>query len=179
MALAAFSAGSYSEVLAANWRYDWYLTISIGQIGYQVAIFGRLLLGLYVARTLDLANLAAYRTLLRRVLVVGAAVGLVGNTIFAGGLLSGAHNPWLAFGATVSRRRRPTRADVGLRVGAGVGFSGGEVETSDTSARSDWADGADLVPVPDGLLGSGCSTGSHPGQRSWDGSDLRRSLRSV
>jgi uncharacterized protein len=97
MALAAFSAGSYREALAANWRYDWYLTNSISQIGYQVAIFGRLLLGLYVARTLDLANLAGYRTLLRRVLVVGAAAGLVGNTIFAGGLLSGTDSPSLAF----------------------------------------------------------------------------------
>ncbi len=97
MALAAFSAGTYREVLAANWRYDWYLTNSISQIGYQVAIFGRLLLGLYVARTLDLANLAAHRTLLRRVLVVGAAAGLVGNIIFARGLLSGTHSPSLAF----------------------------------------------------------------------------------
>src|SRR4029077_2909843 len=37
------------------------------------------------------------RTLLRRVLVVGAAAGLVGNTIFAGGLLSDNHSPSLAF----------------------------------------------------------------------------------
>ena len=150
-ALAAFSAGSYREVLAANWRYDWYLTNSISQIGYQVAIFGRLLLGLYVARSLDLANLAADRTLLRRVLVVGAAAGLVGNTIFAGDLLSGTRQSFAGVRAAVSCRRRPARADIGLRVGAGVGFSGGELETRDMSARSDRADGADLVSAPDGL----------------------------
>ena len=97
MALAAFSAGSYREFLAANWRYDWYLTNSISQIGYQVAIFGRLLLGLYVARSLDLGNIAGYRTLLRRVLAVGAAAGLVGNTIFAADLLSSPDRPSLAF----------------------------------------------------------------------------------
>src|SRR5262245_1816148 len=47
MALAAFSSGTFRQFLAANWRYDWYLTLDIGQIGYQVAVFGRLLLGLY------------------------------------------------------------------------------------------------------------------------------------
>ena len=98
IALAAFSHGSYGEVFKANWQYDWYLTLSIGQIDYQVAIFGRLLLGLYVARTLNLANLDEHRTLLRRVLLVGGLVGVVGSTIFAGGLLTGApHDPWLVF----------------------------------------------------------------------------------
>jgi uncharacterized protein len=98
MALAAFSGGSYSEVLKANWRYDWHLTLSIDQIGYQVAIFGRLILGLYVARTLNLGNLGGHRTLLRKVLLVGGLVGVVGSSIFAGKLLTGApDNPWLAF----------------------------------------------------------------------------------
>ena len=68
MALAAFSSGSHSEVLVANWKYDLYLTLSISQIAYQVAVFGRLLPGLYVARSLDLGNLVSHRTLLRKVL---------------------------------------------------------------------------------------------------------------
>ena len=84
IALAAFSHGSYRDVLAANWRYDWYLTLSIGQIDYQVAIFGRLLLGLWIARTLDLGDLARHRALLRRVLLVGGLAGLAGSTVFAG-----------------------------------------------------------------------------------------------
>jgi len=99
IALAAFSRGSYGEVVKANWQYDWYLTLSIGQIDYQVAIFGRLLLGLYVARRLNLGNLGEHRPLLRKVLLVGGLVGGVGSSIFAGRLLTGApHNPWLAFG---------------------------------------------------------------------------------
>jgi uncharacterized protein len=89
MALAAFSNGGYREFLVANWKYDWYLTNSIGQIGYQVAVFGRLLLGLYVARTLDLGNLNSHRTILRRVLLIGGLVGVVGSTIFAGDLFRG------------------------------------------------------------------------------------------
>jgi uncharacterized protein len=97
MALSAFASGSYREVLTANWRYDWYLTIDISQLGYQVAVFGRLLLGLYVARTVDLENLGAHRALLRRVLMVGGMAGLVGSTIFAGGLLSrSSESAWLA-----------------------------------------------------------------------------------
>ena len=98
LALAAFSSGTYREVLVANWQYDWYLTNSIGQIAYQVAVFGRLLLGLYVARTLDLGKLDTHRTLLRRVLFVGGLVGVVGSTIFAGNLITGATNsPLLSF----------------------------------------------------------------------------------
>jgi uncharacterized protein len=98
MALAAFSTGSYREVLAANWAYDWYLTNSIGQIAYQVAVFGRLLLGLYLARTLSLGDLSTHRPLLRRALVVGSIVGLAGNTVFAAEWLGGtAGRPLLAF----------------------------------------------------------------------------------
>jgi uncharacterized protein len=98
MALAAFSNGSYGEVLATNWRYDWYLTNSIAQIAYQAGVFGRLLLGLCVARSLDLGNLDAHRPLLRRVLVIGGLAGLFGNTVFAGSLLDGGHDaPGLVF----------------------------------------------------------------------------------
>ncbi len=98
MALEAFSRGTFGEVLAANWRYDWYLTISISQIGYQVAVLGRLLIGLYVARTLDLGNLGEHRILLRRVLLAGGVAGIVGSTLFAGNLLAGrAGDPELAF----------------------------------------------------------------------------------
>jgi uncharacterized protein len=97
LALAAFSEGTYREFLAANWRYDWYLTLDVSQIAYQVAVFGRLLLGLYVARTLDLGNLGAHRQLLRRVLVAGGTAGMIGSTIFAAHLLPGAaENAWLA-----------------------------------------------------------------------------------
>lgn len=111
MALSAFSGGSYGEVLKANWRYDWYLTLSIGQIGYQVAIFGRLILGLYVARTLNLGNLGGHRTMLRKVLLFGGLVGVVGSSIFAGKLLAGAPgNPWLAF----SRRLLVEGGQLGL-----------------------------------------------------------------
>jgi uncharacterized protein len=99
MAFAAFSGGTYKEVLKANWRYDWYLTLALSQIGYQVAVFGRLLLGLYVARTINLGNLEAHRALLRKILLIGGLAGLVGSTIFAGKLLTGARaDPWLAFG---------------------------------------------------------------------------------
>ncbi|HTY42377.1 MAG TPA: DUF418 domain-containing protein [Thermoanaerobaculia bacterium] len=98
LALAAFSRGSYGEVVKANWRYDWHLTLSVGQVSYQFAIFGRLLLGLYVARVLDLENLRGHRTLLRKVLLTGGLVGVVGSSIFAGRLLAGdPHDPWLAF----------------------------------------------------------------------------------
>jgi uncharacterized protein len=111
IALTAFSRGSYGDVLKANWQYDWQLTFSISQIGYQIAIFGRLLLGLYVARTLSLANLREHRALLRKVLLVGGLVGVVGSSVFAGRLLTGApHNPWLAF----SRRLLVESGQLGL-----------------------------------------------------------------
>ncbi len=97
MALAAFSNGTYREVLFANWKYDWYLTNSIGQISYQVAVFGRLLLGLYVARTFDLGNLDTHRTLLKRVLLVGALAGVIGSSIFAADLLAATKSPLISF----------------------------------------------------------------------------------
>lgn len=97
MALAAFSRGTYREFLIANWRYDWYLTESIGQLAYQVAMFGRLVLGLYVARTIDFGNLASHRLLLRRVLIAGGLLGLIGSIIFAGNLLNAPNAPMIAF----------------------------------------------------------------------------------
>jgi uncharacterized protein len=98
MALFAFSHGSYRDVLLWNWKYDWFLTLSISQFGYQVAIFGRLLMGLYVARTIDLSDLRTQRRLLNRIFVAGALWGLIGSTVFAGKFVTGgAVNPLLAF----------------------------------------------------------------------------------
>jgi uncharacterized protein len=98
MTLAAFSTGGYHDVLAANWRQDWHLTLGVSQIAYQVAIFGRLLLGLCAARALDLGNLEAHRPLLRKILLGGGLAGLVGSTVFAARLLSpGSHDPGLVF----------------------------------------------------------------------------------
>ncbi len=95
MALAAFSSGSFREALAANWKYDWYLTLDVGQIAYQVAVFGRLLLGLYIARTLDLGNLHVHRPLLRNVLIGGALIGVVGSTVFTWHLFTGGADSFL------------------------------------------------------------------------------------
>jgi len=95
MALGAFSTGSYREMLAANWTYDWYLTNSIGQIAYQVAVFGRLLIGLYLARTLALGALERHRELLKRVVLAGALVGVAGNTVFATEWLAESRAPWV------------------------------------------------------------------------------------
>jgi uncharacterized protein len=100
MALEAFSSGSYREVVTANWRYDWHLTLDVSQIAYQVAVLGRLLLGLFLARTLGLGTLGADAPLLRRALAVGSVAGLIGSSIFAGNLLVLARNdprPGLAF----------------------------------------------------------------------------------
>jgi len=97
--LAVFASGRYPDVLAANWRYDWHLTLSMGQIAYQASVFGRLLLGLYVARTFDLERLGRHRPLLRRALLVGAGIGVVGSSVFTGILLPGDDAaPWLMFG---------------------------------------------------------------------------------
>ena len=84
LTLQAFAGGSYADVLAANWKYDWYLTLSIGQLEYQVAIFGHLLLGLYIARAFDLGDLASCRPLLRRVAFGGAVIGVIGSSVSTG-----------------------------------------------------------------------------------------------
>ena len=90
VALQTFSSGSYIDVLRINWRYDWYLTNSVGQIAYQVAIFGRLLLGLHAARCLLLTDLRGHYALFRGLLIVGAIVGIGGNIIIAGKYLDSA-----------------------------------------------------------------------------------------
>ena len=76
--------------MRVNWLYDWYLTLSVGQLAYQVAILGRLLLGLYVGRALIFADLTSHTRLFRSVLIVGAIVGIGGNVVFAGQLLDAA-----------------------------------------------------------------------------------------
>ena len=88
LALAAFSTGTYSQVLAANWKYDWYFTLAISPWGYQLAVFGRLLLGLYAARAVNLANLENHRGALKKLLLGGAIVGVIGNTVFAAHFLA-------------------------------------------------------------------------------------------
>lgn len=83
LALQTFSSGSYLEFLKVNWIYDWYLTLSVGQLAYQVAILGRLVLGLCAARALIFNDLQSNRDLLRTVLIVGAIIGIGGNIILA------------------------------------------------------------------------------------------------
>ena len=56
LALHTFATGTYAQVLRVNWLYDWFLTLSWGQAAYQIALFGRMLLGLYAARTLMLTE---------------------------------------------------------------------------------------------------------------------------
>lgn len=87
LAFNAFSSGSYAAVVRVNWIYDWYLTISVGQIAYQLAVFGRLLLGLYAARTLVFSDFQSHRSLFRNILVIGGLLGLAGNIIIAGHFL--------------------------------------------------------------------------------------------
>ena len=84
VAFQTFASGSYAEVLRINWLYDWHLTLSVGQIAYQLSVLGRLLLGLYAARTLVLFDFKSHRTLVRTLLIVGAIVGIGGNVIIAG-----------------------------------------------------------------------------------------------
>lgn len=95
--LAIFSTGDYFEVLAANWKFDWLWRNSLGELAYQLAIFGRLLLGLYVARALNLANLDGHRALLEKILVIGAIVGAAGNLVFASHFLADADGFVLPF----------------------------------------------------------------------------------
>ncbi|HZE88643.1 MAG TPA: DUF418 domain-containing protein, partial [Verrucomicrobiae bacterium] len=69
----------------------------------QVAILGRLLVGLCAARSLALTDLGRHARLFRRVLVASAIVGLGGNILTAlGGLDSPARGGFLvAFGSRV------------------------------------------------------------------------------
>lgn len=60
------------------------------QLAYQVAIFGRLALGLYAARALMLSELKSHNPLLRTLLRMGAIVGIGGNLITVGQFLNSA-----------------------------------------------------------------------------------------
>ena len=90
LAFKAFSSGSYFEVVRVNWIYDWYLTLAVGQIAYQLAVFGRLLLGLYAARTLMSGDLQSHSSLFKKVLLIAGILGLAGNIIIAGHFLDAA-----------------------------------------------------------------------------------------
>ena len=87
LALRAFSSGTYIDVLRMNWRYDWRLTLSVSQIGYQMAIFGRLLLGLWAARAGIVSGLEKHRPLFRTLVVVGPIVGIAVNVADAAHVL--------------------------------------------------------------------------------------------
>lgn len=50
--LEALQEGGLGAFLAANWTWDWALTLSPTQGPYQLAVFGRMLLGLWLARRL-------------------------------------------------------------------------------------------------------------------------------
>ncbi len=82
-ALTAFSLGSYVEMLRLNWLYDWSITVSPGQVAYQLAIFGRLLLGLWAGQVMLFHDLSKNRPLFRKVFVWGVLLGLAGNALFA------------------------------------------------------------------------------------------------
>jgi uncharacterized protein len=84
LALETFSSGGYAELLRVNWLYDWDITLSVSQIAYQVAVFGRLLLGLYAARLLLHVELERNYKLFRALLIGGAVVGITCNILIAG-----------------------------------------------------------------------------------------------
>lgn len=88
LALETFSFGSYSQVLYVNWIYEWDTTLSISQLAYQVALFGRLLLGLYAARLLLHVDLQSHYKLFRALLVGGAVIGIACNILIAGRYLN-------------------------------------------------------------------------------------------
>ena len=83
LALATFSSGTYDEVLYVNWLYDLDITFSVNQIGYQVAVLGRLLLGLYAARRLLHVELERHHKLFRGLLIGGAIIGIAFNLVIA------------------------------------------------------------------------------------------------
>jgi len=97
-ALHAFSSSSYLDVLHLNWEYDWKLNTAPTQGAYQIAVFGRFLLGFWLGRKLLLQNPAAHIPFFRRCLGVGLAVGLVGNILFAASSEGGPHGipAWLS-----------------------------------------------------------------------------------
>ena len=79
MALQAFARGTYVEMLRVNWIYDWFLTLSVSQISYQVAVFGRMVLGLYVMRAGIPRALSTHAALFRRTAIAGGLVGVTAN----------------------------------------------------------------------------------------------------
>jgi len=83
LALQAFAGRMYAETLRLNWIYDWFLTLSVSQISYQVAVFGRMVLGLYVMRAGIPKALSTYTGVFRRTAVVGALVGVSANIVTA------------------------------------------------------------------------------------------------
>ncbi|MFL5236632.1 MAG: DUF418 domain-containing protein [Rhizomicrobium sp.] len=87
VALQGFSSPDYGQMLRANWLYNWYLTLSFGQIGYQVAVFGRLLFGLFLARAGLMMDLPRYRRVFIWTLICGGICGLVANYFQALGML--------------------------------------------------------------------------------------------
>ncbi len=87
LALRTFATGSFSSFLYVNWLYDWYLTLSWGQLAYQIAIFGRLLFGLFAARALLLTDLPDHRKLFLALLVGGGAIGIAGNIVTIGNFI--------------------------------------------------------------------------------------------
>lgn len=95
LALETFSSGSYSQVLYVNWIYDWDTTLSISQLAYHVAIFGRLLLGLYAARLLLHVDLESHYKLFRALLIGGAVIGIACNILIAGRYLNFAPGSFL------------------------------------------------------------------------------------
>jgi uncharacterized protein len=84
LALETFSSGTYAEALRVNWLYDWDVTLSISQIAYQAAIFGRLLLGLYAARLSLHLDLHRHYKLFRSLLIWGGVIGIASNILIAG-----------------------------------------------------------------------------------------------
>ena len=149
LALAAFSNGDYSEVLSANWKYDWYLTNSIGQLGYQLAVFGRLLLGLYAARAFDLGNLDAHRAVLKSVLLAGATVGSLGNGAFAFHFLAERARLLPAVSAEARRRERIPGAHPGLRVRPRLLVHEPTLEAHRPLAGASRPDGSHVLSAPD------------------------------
>jgi uncharacterized protein len=86
--LRIFATGNYAEFLRANWIYDWYLTLEVSQAAYQLAVFGRLLFGLFAARSLIFLNMKQSRPLFIRLFVAGMIVGIAGNIIHTEGYIT-------------------------------------------------------------------------------------------
>jgi uncharacterized protein len=91
--LAAFAGGGYAETVAANWAYDWYLTLSPTQGAYQAAVLGRILIGLWLARRLLAAGVPRPAGLARAALWL-LPIGLAGSAVHAGLLEVSRETPW-------------------------------------------------------------------------------------